>query len=213
MLLLPARPVSAPPRPPVFEWFPERDALGPSFAERSDWMVLDGDRRPPVSCILPACDQIGLLRALVPALAVALDDSGHPWEILVVDHGSRDGTFAAARHWSRNPGYRLGSSGTPCPRAVAVTEGLLRARGEVVLVIDVALRHAPALVRDCLAEWDEGARLMVASDRFAPHALMHENPDSMPAPLPGQPWTLRDFDIGLEGLLMLDRRIVDDVLR
>jgi len=194
-----------------FHWFPEHDDRPAAFAECTGWMALGRPKRT-VSVIVPARDQLTRLVALVPVLADVLTDAGLPWEILVMDQGSSDGTFAVARRWSQLPGYRLARCMNGCSRAAAIAAGLMRARGDVVLVMDPALRRGPSLVREALEQWDDGARLVVGSDTLAPHALMHEDPDSLPMPLPGSQRYLADFDISRDGLVLFDRQIVSELL-
>ena len=55
------------------------------------WAQLSGARQT-VSCVLPCRDKAHTLAKLLPILSDTLTECGYPWEVIVVDCGSRDGT-------------------------------------------------------------------------------------------------------------------------
>jgi len=120
--------------------------------------------------VLPAFDEADNLVELLPELAARLDALGRSWEVLVVDDGSTDGTRAAVDG--------LGIAGVHCVRlrrnsgkSVALSVGLERAGGEVVVLMDADGQDDPAELASLLAAIDAGADLVtgrraVRRDRF-----------------------------------------------
>lgn len=123
-----------------------------------------------VSVLLPAFDEAENLVELVPAIVEVLGGLGRTWEVLVVDDGSTDGTRSAV--------LGLGIEGVRCVRlrrnsgkSAALSVGLDRARGEVVVLMDADGQDDPAELPRLLGALDDGAdlvtgRRVVRNDRF-----------------------------------------------
>ena len=114
-----------------------------------------------ISVVTPMHDEEGNARALYDRVAAAL--RAYPWELVVVDDGSRDATprilaeLAAADErvkvvtLSRNFGHQP-----------ALTAGLEHARGDAVAMIDADLQDPPELIADMIERWREGADVVYA---------------------------------------------------
>ena len=113
-----------------------------------------------LSAVVPCFNEEAGLLELYPRLSRACRDAvGDDYEIVLVDDGSTDGTWAGIRKLterdphivgvmlSRNHGHQL-----------ALTAGLSVCRGERVLILDADLQDPPELVGEMLALIDrEGA--------------------------------------------------------
>jgi dolichol-phosphate mannosyltransferase len=122
--------------------------------------------------IVPTLNEAGNIKSLldraVPALAPAL----LPWEILVVDDESVDGTPDIVREYARtNPRVRLtlrrGQSGL----AGAITYGWEQTDADLLAVIDADLQHPPELLPELLREILGGADIAIASRYIRPHSM------------------------------------------
>ena len=114
-----------------------------------------------VSVVVPVYNEVESLEELAARLAAALEGVRRPYEILIVDDGSRDGTgallkrLAAAQprlhgiHLRRNYG-----------QAAAMSAGFDAARGRVVVTLDGDLQNDPADIPRLLAKMDEGYDLV-----------------------------------------------------
>lgn len=127
-------------------------------------------RLPSVSVLIPARDEI----ANLPELLAALESQQHPpFEVLICDDGSTDGTDAwLAEHaheygatWFRGPAKPEGWVG----KCWACHQLGLRARGDWLLFLDADVRPAPtflAMIAQAMAGTE--AILVTALPRFDP---------------------------------------------
>ena len=111
--------------------------------------------KPALSVVAPCFNEEGVLPEFLARVAAVLDRIGGAAEIVVVDDGSRDGTWrvmgeAAKRdgrivavRLMRNHGHQL-----------ALTAGLSICRGERVLIIDADLQDPPELLPEMMALMD-----------------------------------------------------------
>ena len=116
-----------------------------------------------LSCVIPAYNEADNLARLLPMLREELDRTGMPWEIIVINDGSRDHTRdtlaqlsgqirgVRAVHFSRNFG-----------KEAAITAGIDMAHGDAVILMDADLQHSPALIPVMLQHWHDGAEVVYA---------------------------------------------------
>jgi len=108
--------------------------------------VLPGERteRPHVSLIVPVFNEEGTIREVHRRSAEALAASGRPYEIIVVDDGSRDGTWAELEAVHReDPNVRAVRFKRNFGQHPAMHAGIVRARGDVVVTMDADLQNNP----------------------------------------------------------------------
>ena len=115
---------------------------------------------PSLSCILPAFNEGESLPALLAQLSHELRQHFERWEIIVVNDGSSDDTEIRIAPWLRGRGVRYVSLSRNFGKEAALTAGLDRARGDLVLLMDADLQHPPALIPDMLRAWREGADMV-----------------------------------------------------
>ena len=122
---------------------------GPSEANRT------------VSCVIWSSNEAARLSKLLPQLSDLLTESGHPWEIVVIDTASSDGTAELLRRWSAIPAIR---SVAVSERAGedALMEGLAAARGDAVVFLDANLHHTLKLIPQMISHWEDGAEVVYA---------------------------------------------------
>jgi polyisoprenyl-phosphate glycosyltransferase len=116
-----------------------------------------------LSVVAPAYDEAGVLPSFIARLAAVLDTVGEEWELVLVDDGSRDGTWgaieAASRSDSRVRGIRLSRN---FGHQLALTAGLSVARGDGVITMDSDLQHPPEAIPALLAAAREGNDVVYA---------------------------------------------------
>lgn len=112
-----------------------------------------------LSLIVPAFNEEAVLPESFAQMDAALKAlAGYDYEIIYIDDGSRDSTWAgltalAATHprvralrFSRNFGHQL-----------AVTAGMDAAQGDALVIIDIDLQDPPAVIADLVRAWEQGA--------------------------------------------------------
>jgi glycosyltransferase involved in cell wall biosynthesis len=117
--------------------------------------------RAVISVVVPVHDEERSVALLHEELQAALEPLGHEWEVLFVDDGSTDGTFAALmRLHTREPAVRIVRLRRNFGKATALAAGFAEAAGDVIVTIDGDLQDDPAEVPRLLAKLDEGFDLV-----------------------------------------------------
>jgi len=113
-----------------------------------------------LSIVIPCYNESETITRLVAALdeaEAALRAGGRSCEFVLVDDGSRDGSFpklraaAASRPWLRLIRFRRNYGQT-----AAMAAGFKAARGDIVIPMDADLQNDPADIPKLLAKLDEG---------------------------------------------------------
>ena len=119
-----------------------------------------------VSLVMPMYNEEQLVPRVHAAVVDALDRLDEPWEVVYVNDGSRDRTLelllecqredsrVTVVELSRNWGHNA-----------AITAGLQVARGDAIAMMDGDLQDPPSVILDMLAEWRNGAQVVVARRR------------------------------------------------
>ena len=114
-----------------------------------------------ISVIVPVHDEEHSVALLHEEIAAALEPLGRPWELVFVDDGSTDGTFAAlTRLHARHDEVRVVRLRRNFGKSAALQAGFEEAQGDVVVTIDGDLQDDPAEIPRLLAKLDEGFDLV-----------------------------------------------------
>ena len=128
--------------------------------------LMNEPSRPALSVVAPCYNEEGVLPEFVRRTAAVLDGLKISTEIVLVDDGSRDGTWAviteAAARDPRVVGVRLMRNHG---HQLALTAGLSVCRGERILIIDADLQDPPELLPDMIALMDQGADVVYGRRR------------------------------------------------
>lgn len=113
--------------------------------------------QPYLSIVIPLYNEAESVPALHTELAAVLDALECRCEVIVVDDGSSDGSFAAlqAVH-ARDPRWVILRFRRNHGQTIALSAGFARAAGEVVITSDADLQNDPRDIPRLLAKLDEG---------------------------------------------------------
>lgn len=110
-----------------------------------------------LSIVVPAWNEAESLPELFNQIRTALSGWNGTWEVLVIDDGSRDGTFEvvrkAAASDSRIHGVRFRRN---AGKAAALATGFAAAQGDYVITMDADLQDDPEEIRPLMTLLDEG---------------------------------------------------------
>src|SRR5690242_17647430 len=122
--------------------------------------------RPELSIVLPIFNEEPVIDELHRRLGAFLGAVGTTWEVIFVDDGSRDGSFAMLKKLcAAEPRYRLISFARNFGHQFAITAGLDYARGSAVVVMDADLQDPPEVVAEMLARFRDGFDIVHAVRR------------------------------------------------
>jgi glycosyltransferase involved in cell wall biosynthesis len=135
----------------------------PAVARSSSAASRTLDRQTTVSLVIPCYNEQDVLPLLFDRVTAAAATWGAKYEALLVDDGSRDGTWdlitelhAKDARWK---GVRLARN---FGHQIALWTGLQRADGHVVAVLDADLQDPPEILARFLAKWAEGFDVIYA---------------------------------------------------
>jgi glycosyltransferase involved in cell wall biosynthesis len=113
--------------------------------------------RPCYSIVAPIYNEEGNILRLHQRVRDVMDTLGESWELILVDDGSRDASFAEMHtvasddgrvkliHFARNFGHQI-----------AVTAGIDYAQGHAVVLIDADLQDPPEVIPEMIERWKAG---------------------------------------------------------
>lgn len=116
------------------------------------------DRAPAsLSVVVPCYNEQEVFEELLNRVSATAESLGCPWELVLVDDGSKDRTWemmvAAQRGNEHIKAVRLARN---FGHQYALTCGLDQARGEVVVIMDADLQDPPELIPEMFDKWRQG---------------------------------------------------------
>lgn len=113
--------------------------------------------KPHVSVIVPCYNEQDNVETCVNQVGEALSSAGITHEVLVVNDGSTDDTLQRAQSLLMSvSSVRVIDLGENCGKAVALKEGLRRARGDIVAFFDADLQYSPKDLVTMISRLNEG---------------------------------------------------------
>src|SRR5579859_4406403 len=109
---------------------------------------------PVYSVVAPVFNEEETLPHFYARVREVMEGLGEPWELILCDDGSRDGSPTIERQLattdarvravilSRNFGHQI-----------VISAGMDYARGQAVVIIDSDLQDPPEVIRDLIAKW------------------------------------------------------------
>jgi len=113
-------------------------------------------RQPRYSVVVPAYNEAESLPTLVEEIEQAMSPLGAPFEAVIIDDGSSDGTVEVLRSESqKRPWLRWLSFERNSGQSAGFDAGFRAARGDTIITMDADLQNNPADIPLLLAHLDE----------------------------------------------------------
>ncbi len=122
--------------------------------------------RPRFSIVAPAFNEEEVLPEFYRRVREVMDSLGEPWELILVNDGSRDNTLAVMRELhEKDPRVKIISFSRNFGHQIAITAGIDYAEGDAVIIIDADLQDPPEVIPDLIEKWREGYDVVYAIRR------------------------------------------------
>lgn len=172
-----------------------------------------GHSSPVVSVIVPTFNEEKNIRDLLNAVISVMDEADCPFEIILVDDGSKDKTCEeiVAFRQTRSE-VKLLRLSRNFGKEAALNAGIAHANGEAVIQIDADLQHPPKTIHAFIKHWREGFDIVYGERQS-------RDDESFITRLLKTGFykvfsTLSDVKLmkGLGDFLLMDRKVVDALL-
>ena len=114
--------------------------------------------KPYISIVVPVYNEADNLEKLYSRMITALDSYGKPYEIILVNDGSRDKTESILNelHSRRPDNIRIVHFNGNFGQHMAIMAGFERVRGEIVVTLDADLQNPPEEIPKLVAAMEAG---------------------------------------------------------
>jgi glycosyltransferase involved in cell wall biosynthesis len=110
-----------------------------------------------ISVVIPLYNEEESIEPLYEELSPVLDALDRAYEVVIVDDGSRDGSFAQLKKiHARDPRWKVIRFRRNYGQTAALSAGFEAAAGDVVITLDADLQNDPRDIPKLLARLDEG---------------------------------------------------------
>lgn len=120
-------------------------------------MLFERQKPSLLSVVIPMYNEEETFPYLKTELESVASTWGCPTELILVDDGSRDRTYALMYAWSlENPNIKTISLSRNYGHQIAVTTGVDAAMGDAIVIMDADLQDPPAVVEEMLRGYCKG---------------------------------------------------------
>lgn len=115
------------------------------------------------SIVIPVYNEQESLPALVDRLRAVMGDLDGPAEVVLVDDGSRDGSYQLMIEASQQDSrFKIVQLSRNFGHQIAITAGMDVASGQAVVIMDADLQDPPELIPQLAARWHAGYEVVYA---------------------------------------------------
>jgi dolichol-phosphate mannosyltransferase len=119
---------------------------------------------PEISIVAPIYNEVDSITELYRRVSAVMNGLGKPWEIVLVNDGSQDGSTEAlhALYEAHPEQVRVIDFARNFGHQTAVTAGMDYAEGEAVILIDADLQDPPEVIPQMVERWEAGYDVVYA---------------------------------------------------
>lgn len=118
---------------------------------------------PTYSVVAPVFNECETVPVFYQRVVQVMEGVGDTFELVLVDDGSRDGSYEAMRRLHEaDPRVRVVQFSRNFGHQIAISAGLDHARGRCVIIIDSDLQDPPEVIPEMIARWKTGAEVVYA---------------------------------------------------
>jgi dolichol-phosphate mannosyltransferase len=116
---------------------------------------------PELSVVVPMYNEAQVLPTLVAEVVATLQPLQLPFELVLVDDGSADGTADLAEQLAADePRIVVLRLSRNFGKESALAAGVDHARGQAVVLMDADLQHPPSVIPQLVERWKQGAQVV-----------------------------------------------------
>ena len=116
---------------------------------------------PFISVIVPRYNEELVIVELYKRLNNILNNHNLNYEIILVNDGSHDKTLKRAKELcKKNVKVKLISFSRNFGHQIAITAGMDKSKGQVVVIIDADLQDPPEIIIEMIKKWQEGYQVV-----------------------------------------------------
>jgi dolichol-phosphate mannosyltransferase len=118
---------------------------------------------PTFSVVAPIYNEEATLPYFYHRTVKVMETLGEPFELILVNDGSTDGSYRAMRHLREDdPRVRVIDFSRNFGHQIAISAGLDYARGAATIILDSDLQDPPEVIPELVGCWREGAEVVYA---------------------------------------------------
>jgi len=119
--------------------------------------------QPVYSIVAPVFNEEETIPHFYERIIAVMDELGESFELILVNDGSRDGSFDIMRSLhDRDPRVRVIDFSRNFGHQIAISAGLDYAQGQAIVIIDSDLQDPPEVIPELIARWKAGAEVVYA---------------------------------------------------
>jgi polyisoprenyl-phosphate glycosyltransferase len=129
-------------------------------------MNMSSAPKPIYSVVAPIYNEAKSIPEFYDRICKAMDATSEPWELVLVNDGSRDESFQLMRELNaKDPRVKLIDFARNFGHQIAVTAGMDYASGDAVIIIDSDLQDPPETILKLIDQWKQGYEVVYAVRR------------------------------------------------
>ncbi|MGC9976981.1 MAG: glycosyltransferase [Syntrophales bacterium] len=121
--------------------------------------------QPMISLVIPVYNEEDNLRILMERIRSVMQGMGRPYEIILVDDGSRDSSLSILKSFASEPDVKVVELVRNYGQHAAILAGFSVVRGDIVITLDADLQNPPEEIPKLVKEMEAGSYDVVGTIR------------------------------------------------